>query len=80
LGQNYGINFTVDKSSPKLCCFLNLHKSVQSKQAQLAKIRPIGGQCFDHNFGRFLPIFGEIIGVFLKNQCKIKFLQKEASV
>jgi hypothetical protein len=27
------------------------------------------GQCYDHNFLRFLPIFGEKIGVFLKNQC-----------
>jgi hypothetical protein len=27
------------------------------------------GRCYDHNFLRFLPIFGEKIGVFLKNQC-----------
>jgi hypothetical protein len=27
------------------------------------------GQCFDHNFRRFLTNFGEKIGVFLKNQC-----------
>jgi hypothetical protein len=27
------------------------------------------GRCYDHNFQRFLPIFGEKIGVFLKNQC-----------
>jgi hypothetical protein len=27
------------------------------------------GRCYDHNFRRFLPIFGEKIGVFLKNQC-----------
>jgi hypothetical protein len=25
--------------------------------------------CYDHNFPRFLTIFGEKIGVFLKNQC-----------
>jgi hypothetical protein len=25
--------------------------------------------CYDHNFLRFLTIFGEKIGVFLKNQC-----------
>jgi hypothetical protein len=29
----------------------------------------IWGRCYDHNFLRFLPIFGEKIGVFLKNQC-----------
>jgi hypothetical protein len=27
------------------------------------------GRCFDHNFLRFLPIFGEKIGFFLQNQC-----------
>jgi hypothetical protein len=27
------------------------------------------GRCYDHNFLRFLPFFGEKIGVFLKNQC-----------
>jgi hypothetical protein len=27
------------------------------------------GRCYDHNFLRFLTIFGETIGVFLKNQC-----------
>jgi lysyl-tRNA synthetase class I len=27
------------------------------------------GRCHDHKFLRFLPIFGEKIGVFLKNQC-----------
>jgi hypothetical protein len=25
--------------------------------------------CYDHNFLQFLTIFGEKIGVFLKNQC-----------
>jgi hypothetical protein len=27
------------------------------------------GRCYDHNFLRFSTIFGEKIGVFLKNQC-----------
>jgi hypothetical protein len=31
------------------------------------------GQCFDHNFLRFSPIFGEKIGVFLKKQCYYNF-------
>jgi hypothetical protein len=29
----------------------------------------IWGRCYDHNYLRFLPIFGEKIGVFLKNHC-----------
>jgi hypothetical protein len=29
----------------------------------------IWGRCYDHNFLRFLPIFCEKIGVYLKNQC-----------
>jgi hypothetical protein len=32
-------------------------------------IRSPWGRCYDHNFLRFLPIFGEKIGVFSKNQC-----------
>jgi hypothetical protein len=27
------------------------------------------GQCYDRHFERFLPIFGEKLGVFLKKQC-----------
>jgi hypothetical protein len=29
----------------------------------------LGGRCYDHNFLRFLPIFGEKISDFLKSQC-----------
>jgi hypothetical protein len=43
---------------------------------KLAKIRQIypelidsWGRCYDHNFLQFSTIFGEKIGVFLKNQC-----------
>jgi hypothetical protein len=39
------------------------------------------GSIYDHNFLRFLPIFCEEIGVFLKNQCYDQnFLQKLAVV
>jgi hypothetical protein len=31
-------------------------------------------QCYDHNFFRFLPIFGEKVGVFLENHCYDLFL------
>jgi hypothetical protein len=34
------------------------------------------GRCYDHNFLRFSPIFGEIIGVFLKYQCYDQFFAK----
>jgi hypothetical protein len=37
------------------------------------------GRCYDHNFLRFLPIFGEKIGVFLKEtNVMIKILQNLA--
>jgi hypothetical protein len=32
-------------------------------------VRVTRGRCYDHNFLRFSTIFGEKIGVFLKNQC-----------
>jgi hypothetical protein len=50
--------------------------SLPSPQANLKSIlsRVLGGRvtrdrCYDHNFLLFLTIFGEKIGVFLKNQC-----------
>jgi hypothetical protein len=36
----------------------------------------IWGRCYDDNFLRFLPIFGEKIGVFLKYQCYDQFFSK----
>jgi hypothetical protein len=41
---------------------------------QLAKNRPIWGRCYDHNFLRFSPIFGEKMAFFSKNNVVIKFL------
>jgi hypothetical protein len=35
-------------------------------------------RCYDHNFLRFLTIFGEKIGVFLKNQCYDQIFKKLA--
>jgi hypothetical protein len=42
------------------------------------KSRKIGsrGRCYDHNFLRFFPIFGEKIGVFLKYQCYDQLFSK----
>jgi hypothetical protein len=39
----------------------------------------ITGRCYDHNFQRFFPIFGEKIAVVLKNQCYDHFLHKPAA-
>jgi hypothetical protein len=39
----------------------------------------IWGRCYDHNFLRFLPIFGEKNGVFLKNQCYDNIFAKNSS-
>jgi histone deacetylase 3 len=39
-----------------------LHKKMQVRQA----VRVTRGRCYDHNFLRFLPIFCEKIGIFLK--------------
>jgi hypothetical protein len=43
-----------------------LHRVIHIK---FAKGIHIWGRCYDHNFLRFSPIFGEKIGVFLKKQC-----------
>jgi hypothetical protein len=34
------------------------------------------GRCYDHNFLRFSPIFGEKIGVFIKYQCFDQLISK----
>jgi hypothetical protein len=39
------------------------------KMTRTSVFLPIWGRCYDHNFLWFFPIFGEKIGVFLKNQC-----------
>jgi hypothetical protein len=36
----------------------------------------IWGRCYDHNFLRFSPIFGEKIGAFLKNHCYDQVFRK----
>jgi hypothetical protein len=36
----------------------------------------IRGRCYDNNFRRFLPIFGEKTGVFLKYQCYDQLFSK----
>jgi hypothetical protein len=37
------------------------------------------GRCYDQNFLRFLPIFGEKIDVFLKHQCYDQIFAKNSS-
>jgi hypothetical protein len=38
-----------------------------------------GGRCYDHNFLRFSPIFGEKMAFFLNTNVLIKFLNNLAS-
>jgi hypothetical protein len=45
----------------------------QKQYPKIATLLPIWGQCYDHNFRQFSTIFGEKIGVFLKNQCYDQF-------
>jgi hypothetical protein len=56
-------------------CCMYFPKTAISKSA---KVRPIWGRCYDHNFLRFFLIFSEKIGVFLKYQCYDQFFQNLA--
>jgi hypothetical protein len=40
-----------------------LPKVKKPRSVNVDKIRPIWGRCYDHNFLRVFPIFGEKIGV-----------------
>jgi hypothetical protein len=51
--------------------FRNLPK-VDNHPLGEAKIRPIWDRCYDHNFLRFLPIFGEKMAFFSKTNVMIK--------
>jgi hypothetical protein len=46
--------------------------------AGFVNFRVTRGRCYDRNFLRLSPTFGEKIGVFLKNQCYDNFLKKLA--
>jgi hypothetical protein len=61
-GENFGEN-SAENFPPKM---LGKNKIFRGKN--LRKIGP-RGQCYDHKFLQFFLIFGEKIGVFLKNQC-----------
>jgi hypothetical protein len=64
-------NFKRGKSSPQNWAISVIFKKKLPKESNrpMAIIRPIWGRCYDHNFLQFSTIFGEKIGVFLKNQC-----------
>jgi hypothetical protein len=47
----------------------------KSRPDRFLLLQNAGDQCYDHNFLRFLTIFREKIGVFLKNQCYHQFFQ-----
>jgi hypothetical protein len=48
---------------------LNLDPNILKQRKILSALCWIKGQCYNHNFKRFSPIYGEKIGVFLENQC-----------
>jgi hypothetical protein len=50
-------------ASQEFCCIVTKKKSLHGPGSHPR------GRCYDYNFLRFLTIFGEKIGVFLKNQC-----------
>jgi hypothetical protein len=53
-----------------ICCRGNQVFRLPTKTKTVICSRPTTrGRCYDHNFLRFLTIFGEKIGVFLKYQC-----------
>jgi hypothetical protein len=55
------------------------HFTIENEEASFA--HSVWDRCYDHNFLRFSPIFGEKIGVFLKKkQCYEQILQKVAVV
>jgi hypothetical protein len=66
--------FRVCKLPTNLAQFVGPGAAFRSKF--LWKGGKIRGRCYDRNFLRFLPIFGEQIGVFLKNQCYDHFFAK----
>jgi hypothetical protein len=46
------------------------------KTSLCRQVRSTRGRCYEHNFLRFLTIFCETIGVFLKNQCYDQYFSK----
>jgi hypothetical protein len=71
LNQLHSSLFIVNKVCRKL---ERLHRNkIQSRRATVSVTR---GRRYDHNFLRFLPIFGEKIGGFLKDQCYDQIILK----
>jgi hypothetical protein len=52
--------------------------SVQNSKLVQLTLNVTRGRCYDHNFQRFLPIFGENIAIFLENQRDYHFLPELA--
>jgi hypothetical protein len=67
----YAISFKISEAAVLiLAIFLpRLSRALILAKMGWATVWAIWGRCYDHNFLRFFPIFGEIIGVFLKYQC-----------
>jgi hypothetical protein len=67
----------VRHSQPKAADGPTPQAAAGARQSE-ADIEVIGGRCYDHNFLRFSPIFGEKIAVFLKNQCYDQFFNSSS--
>jgi hypothetical protein len=48
------------------------HPGKFAQSGRSSRLKLAGGRCYDHNFLRFWPIFGEKIGVFSKTNVMIK--------
>jgi hypothetical protein len=62
--QKCGLHRGFKKNLPKVN-----NRPLGENSPNLVTLPGTGGRCYDHNFLRFFPIFGEKIGVFLENQC-----------
>jgi hypothetical protein len=59
----------------KICfvCFNKFEENMFGSTSLTERGNETWERCYDHNFMRFLPIFSDKIGVFLKNQCHDNF-------
>jgi hypothetical protein len=73
-----GLRVTTKKQNRTEIVRLTVKKKINVVKEVHTYMSPIGGRCYDHNFLRFSPIFGEKIVVFLKNQCYDQFFKKVA--
>jgi hypothetical protein len=66
VAQTIGIRFS---TVTVICTYMIFDKLLTGFDFGLFLYKLIWGRCYDHNFLRFLSIFCEDFGVFLKHQC-----------